>query len=106
MDQLTLRKWHRRVGATIALFVILQAGSGFLLVAEGWFFGPGQPAASVPAEPAGPDPLTIIHFGAYPPAAAPVFVIYRLLLATGLIWMALSGSTIGLLIWRAKRRRR
>ena len=31
MKEFTLRKWHRRIGIILALFIILQAGSGLLI---------------------------------------------------------------------------
>ena len=31
MKEMDLRKWHRTIGITAALFIILQTGSGFLL---------------------------------------------------------------------------
>jgi hypothetical protein len=31
MKEAALRKWHRRMGATLAVFIILQVGSGLLL---------------------------------------------------------------------------
>jgi len=38
MRQLVLRKWHRRIGITLAFFIVLQAGSGLVLVIEDKFF--------------------------------------------------------------------
>jgi hypothetical protein len=31
MKEVDLRRWHRRPGIIVALFIILQTGSGFLL---------------------------------------------------------------------------
>jgi hypothetical protein len=32
MKEVNLRTWHRRIGIVLALFIILQAGSGFLIM--------------------------------------------------------------------------
>jgi len=102
MKEYDLRKWHRRVGIVLALFVILQAGSGFLIslgglvATEASHAHTDQPAVQSPAhegqEKAG---LTwnrtlafIHHEGGF------LWDLYRVLLGAGIVWMTVTGALI------------
>lgn len=80
MKELDLRKWHRTMGITLALFIVIQAGSGLLLSLEDFLASifPGAPAL-----------LTSIHTG-----GGGLGTFYRVLLGLGLVGMAASGSLI------------
>ena len=93
MSQATLRLWHRRVGVAIALFVLLQAGTGLLLEWEN-FFRPEPALQRHVHEEEETDIPATIHHGSFFAATRPLISAYRLLLAAGLIWMALSGGVI------------
>ncbi len=78
MNEAPIRKWHRRTGISIVLFVTLQAITGLILNLDDFF-----EIASVDRW------ATLIHrrggnFG----------TVYRTLLALGLLFMAVSGSLI------------
>jgi hypothetical protein len=85
MKEATLRKMHRRLGIILALFVILQAASGFILsvyeLAPHGAYGGGPPIWL--------RVVYTLHFG-----LGGVGSIYRILLGLGLMVMALSGSSI------------
>jgi hypothetical protein len=103
MREINLRTWHRRTGIILALFIILQAGSGFLIT-----LGDLTPSKSPATEPAvaattvddeehfWDETLGFIHFG-----AGAVGVFYRILLGAGILWMAVSG---GLIFFRIRAR--
>jgi hypothetical protein len=84
MKEPDLRKWHRTMGITLALFIIIQAGSGLLLSLEDFVATvfPGAPAL-----------LTSIHTG-----GGNLGTPYRVLLGLGLLGMATSGILIYLKI--------
>jgi len=88
MDEANLRKWHRTMGAILALFIFVQALSGALMALE---FLIGQTGLF--------GVLTKLHFG-----GGPLGHIYRLLLGVGLAGMAASGALIFLKI-RARTRK-
>jgi len=106
MSQITWRKWHRGVGIVAALFIVLQALSGFMLQWEGSFGkavtgghehdGEGGPVMNI---------LALAHFGTLVPGAFYAFAAYRLLLALSLIFMAISGVWIWVLQRKALSRR-
>ena len=87
MRESDLRRLHRAVGIKVAILVILQAGSGFVLSLG------GLPIASTHAHEEGEsvwhDALEFIHLG-----GGIVGTIYRLLLALGIVVMAVSGGMI------------
>ena len=97
MKESDLRKWHRRVGITITVFILLQAGSGFLISLGGL----STPHSHAHTESVGPvgsearegslwhESLEFIHHG-----AGAVGSVYRILLGAGILWMALTGSAI------------
>jgi hypothetical protein len=97
MKEVDLRKWHRRIGIVLALFVILQAGSGFLIT-----LGDLIPSKSPDTEPTVAaatvddekehfcdEVLNFVHYGGGA-AGGP----YRILLGAGVLWMAVSGGLI------------
>lgn len=97
MSQATLRQWHRTVGIVIALFVLVQAGTGFILEWE--HFTPaahehGHEHEEPQEEGAAVQAAETIHHGSFLAATRPLVSAYRLLLAAGLIWMAVSGAAI------------
>jgi hypothetical protein len=97
MKEANLRKWHRNLGIAMALFIILQAGSGFLISlgqlsvphshadqathASGHGSGEGRSIRS-----GGP---AFLHHG-----GGAAGTIYRLALGVGMTAMAVSGSMI------------
>jgi cytochrome b len=94
MSQATLRRWHRRIGVALALFILLQAGTGLLLEWENFFRPEPALQGHVHEEEEETDIPATIHHGSFFPATKTAVSIYRLLLAAGLIWMALSGGVI------------
>lgn len=104
MKEVNLRKWHRRIGIILALFIILQAGSGLvitlgdLISSEG--HAPTEPAVAATVadeeEPFWDEALQFIHFG-----AGTAGDLYRIVLGAGILWMAVSG---GLIFFRIRAR--
>jgi len=82
MHEADLRKWHRTMGAILALFIFLQAASGALMALEFFLKLPGLFG-----------PLTRLHFG-----GGSLGHIYRILLGLGAMGLATSGSLIYLKI--------
>lgn len=109
MKEYDLRKWHRRVGIVLALFIILQAGSGFLInlgviVATAPSHAhTDQPAISSEHEEederkrsAWDRILGFIHH-----EEGVLWDLYRVFLGAGIVWMTITGSMI---FFRAKAR--
>jgi hypothetical protein len=82
MTEADLRKGHRTMGIMLALFIILQAGSGAMMALEFFLNLPGLFG-----------PLTKLHFG-----GGGLGHIYRTILGLGTLGMAVSGSLIYLKI--------
>ena len=95
MTELYLRTTHRTIGITLALFIILQAASGTLIVLLDWLPAPARGTALFEIKEA----LEFLHFG-----GGLIGKIYRLLLGAGLTGMAASGILIFLKI-RARTRK-
>lgn len=103
MKELQLRKWHRRTGIVLALFLFLQAATGILLSLEGLPFSRGEAhtdqaeavAVEHSNEPYG-DPVGFLHHG-----GGALGAIYRLALGGATLWMAFSGVWI---YWRIRTR--
>ena len=105
MKEANLRKWHRGLGIILALFVILQAGSGLLIaitdietphghssdemVALGTSHGEEGEGNHDEERSAFIESLSFIHHG-----AGSIGVIYRILLGIGLLFMAFTGALI------------
>lgn len=101
MKESDLRKWHRQMGIILALFIILQAGSGLLITLSEI----GPPHSHTHSESAGirehneneashwKNSLMFIHHG-----AGTIGVIYRIILGIGMLGMAFTGSMIFLKI--------
>jgi hypothetical protein len=108
MKEVDLRRLHRGVGITVAIFIILQAGSGFVLSLGGLHiasthaheeaFNTGH--AQEQGERLWQDALEFIHLG-----GGIIGTIYRLLLGLGIVAVAVSGSMIFFKI-RARSKRR
>jgi hypothetical protein len=90
MKEPDLRKWHRIMGITLALFIVIQAGSGLLLSLEDFF---------VTDFPAFAAFLISIHRG-----GGNLGTFYRVLLGMGLMGMASSGILIYLKIMARTRK--
>ena len=97
MKESVLRRWHRGLGILLALFIILQTGSGFL-ISLGDFSAPHSHAlkdthASFHKNNEGEslwhEGLEFIHHG-----AGAAGNLYRILIVIGLLWMAVSGIMI------------
>jgi hypothetical protein len=115
MKEANLRKWHRGLGIILALFVILQAGSGLLITiteietphshanseiaAHGQAHEEGKEGHHDEGQSAFMKFLSFIHHG-----AGSIGVIYRILLGIGLLFMAVTGAQIYLNI-KARTRR-
>ena len=97
MKESNLRRWHRNLGILLALFIILQAGSGFLISLSGLSMphshandGNHTPSLTHEEEEGvWHEGLEFLHHGAGRAGA-----IYRILLGIGLVLMAVSGSMI------------
>ncbi len=97
MKQSDLRKWHRRMGIALALFIILQAGSG-VLISLSRLWTPHSHAHTESVTPASSHDeeesvrhgfLGFIHHG-----AGSVGSVYRVLLGIGAVALTLSGGAI------------
>ena len=104
MQEVNLRKWHRRIGIILTLFIILQAGSG-LLISLGDLNPSQSHAHTETAVTSGGDEeeesswheaLEFIHHG-----ADPALTFYRVIVGVGILWMAISG---GLIFFQARAR--
>jgi len=97
MKEANLRRWHRNLGILLAVFIILQAGSG-LLISLGELSvphthaheeGQGSLQTHEEAESFWHESLEFIHHG-----GGTFGTIYRILVGVGLAGMAVSGSII------------
>ena len=98
MKEKDLRNWHRNLGIILAFFVILQTIIG-LFIAVGEINIPHSHAGMSHAFKGAPGDslqpsvfqtaLSVIHHG-----GGTIGALYRILLGTGLLWMAISGSLI------------
>ncbi len=97
MKESDLRQWHRRSGIILALFILLQAGSGFL-ISLGSLSTPhshantehaGPPASHEHGDSVWNKFLGFVHHG-----GGTVGSIYRMLVGIGAMGMALTGSAI------------
>jgi hypothetical protein len=97
MKEINLRTWHRRIGIILALFIILQVGSGFFITLGDLILSKSPDTESAVAATTVDDEkehfwdeaLEFIHFG-----AGAVGGFYRILLGAGVLWMAISGGLI------------
>ena len=89
MDEAYLRKWHRRMGIILALFIFLQTFSGLVLNLEDLF-----EIATVTGW------ANVLHRG-----GGDFGTIYRTFLGLGLFGMAVSGSFIFFRICQRNRKR-
>ncbi len=84
MQEPDLRRRHRRLGIILALFIIIQAGTGLLLSLEK-FLSLGMEGPAVEFM----EFLALLHRG-----GGDLPRLYRVLLGLGLTGMAVSGSLI------------
>lgn len=97
MKESDLRKWHRNLGIVLALFIILQTGSGLLITlsASGTpvSYAHNEPVVHAEAhedgKPIWKTSISFLHHG-----AGVVGDVYRILLGIGMLGMALSGVMI------------
>ena len=93
MNEKDLRKWHRRMGITLAILIILQAGTGILLtlgsLSDEHSEQSAQQVAPQTEESEWEEALEFIHHG-----ADGVGFVYRLIVGFGMLGMAVSGSFI------------
>ena len=89
MDEAYLRKWHRRLGIFLALFILLQTASGVVLNLEDLVESPGILGWA-----------NVFHRG-----GGDFITVYRTLLGWGLMGMAASGSLIFYKIWQRTRKK-
>jgi hypothetical protein len=97
MKEADLRKWHRRMGLGLALFFVIQAGTGLLISFGEW--SPSHSHANSKAhelaehheeqEASEHGSLGLVHHG-----GGAIGFIYRVLVGTGIIGMAVSGTII------------
>lgn len=100
MKEATLRKWHRKMGVLLAVFIGVQAISGLGLSLDPVV---GLAAHShVESEKTDPkqqgfrgELFEFVHHG-----AGPIGGVYRIALALGVLWMVVTGSAIYLQIGR------
>lgn len=102
MKEADLRKWHRTMGIILAVFIILQAGSG-LLISVGELFVSHSHANEDTMIPHvdredGESQLRHGIIGLVHHGAGLIGGIYRVLLSIGLLGMAVSGGRIFLMI--------
>ncbi|MBW2107767.1 MAG: hypothetical protein JRI36_03750 [Deltaproteobacteria bacterium] len=108
MQEEILRKWHRRIGIVVALFIILQAGSGLWITLgesfESETHGHGDELAPTalhqPEESTGHEIMGTVHH-----RGGVGGLIYRIVTGAAVIGMALSGAGIFLKTNRRMRRR-
>ena len=103
MKEPTLRKWHRNIGACIAVLVLIQALSGLFLSFE-WLYGfhtlAGQLLPDASALLRFWDWVAVgVHYG-----GGKLGALYHALLGLGLIWLASSGLWIFFKIQARKKR--
>ena len=101
MKEYDLRKWHRRVGIILAIFLILQAGSGLLITVGEVSETPRSHAhtayqaastehdAHEEGEEFWDTILGFIHHGAGTSGD-----IYRIIVGIATLWMVFTGGTI------------
>jgi uncharacterized iron-regulated membrane protein len=89
MVEASLRKWHRWMGISLAVFIFLQALSGLVLNLEDLFEIAAVTGWS-----------NVLHRG-----GSDFGTVYRTLLGLGLIGMAVSGSLIFYKIWQRTRKK-
>jgi hypothetical protein len=85
MKESVLRRWHRSLGILLALFIILQTGSGFLI---------SLGELSVPHSHAHEDTNASSHGNNEGESLWHEGSLYRVFVGIGLLWMTVSGSMI------------
>jgi hypothetical protein len=97
MKEFTLRNWHRRIGIILVLFIILQAGSG-LIITISEIATPHEHDNSATShshqqqdedESSFHETLEFLHHG-----GGIIGISYRILVGTGILWMAFTGLII------------
>ncbi|MEW6667673.1 MAG: hypothetical protein AB1512_20890 [Thermodesulfobacteriota bacterium] len=100
MKEITLRKWHRTAGIVLAVFIAFQALTGLALslapLASHSNHSHGisdKAGSSGDEEELWEELMEFVHHG-----AGPVGAVYRIALALGTLWMAVTGFAIYLRI--------
>ncbi len=99
MKNMTLRRWHRRIGLALAPFLLLQAFSGLILT-----YGVFMRVGSVLEDEAPPLRsawnllMAKTHFG-----PGLIGWIYHSVIGIGLLWLIGSGVWMGFDLWRRRR---
>ncbi|AFM24969.1 hypothetical protein [Desulfomonile tiedjei] len=89
MKEVSLRLWHRQLGIILAIFIIIQAGTGFVLNL-GQLAAPHTHEQDVHEQPSRMSNVAItIHHG-----GGIIGTLYRLLLGAGLVIQAFLGILI------------
>lgn len=97
MKEVDIRKWHRIIGIIVAIFIILQAGSGFILSLGGlpiprthaYEETYGAEYADEEGDSLWHDALEFVHLG------GGVFgAVYRIVVGMALLMMAVTGGMI------------
>jgi hypothetical protein len=81
----SLRKWHRRLGIALGIFIVVQVITGLILNLDDFFEAPQW--------------VSVLHRGLGDYGTA-----YRTLLSLGLLGLALTGGWIYLKIWQRRRK--
>jgi len=95
MKEKDLRKWHRTMGLFLALFVVVQAGTGLLITLSEMDISHSHGHEEFDSDRSEdndwvPEGLfALLHHG-----GGAVGLVYRVLLGIGITGMALSGSVI------------
>jgi len=98
VKELTLRSWHRRVGAALGALLALQALTGLWMSAETVLGALGWVESSFHAH--SPYILSLrLHHG-----GGTLGAVYRLALGAATLWMAVTGLSIFGRAWARKRR--
>ena len=97
MDEIQLRKLHRRIGITLALFIILQAGSGLIISISELVTSHNHAHNDMPEshrhqsenESMWHEMLEFVHHG-----AGTFGIAYRILVGTGTLAVTVAGCII------------
>lgn len=101
MKEYDLRKWHRLVGIVPSLFILLQAGSGFLSSLEGIVATAPSHAhtnqsaiSSEHEEDEGSRSAWDRILGFIHHEAGVLWDLYRVFIGAGIMWMTITGSMV------------
>lgn len=109
MNELKIRKLHRSIGIILALFIILQAGSGLIITVSELVMSHNHAHKEISesnehnseSESMWHEILEFVHHG-----AGTFGIAYRIVLGTGTLVLAVTGSLIFLKIKAHSKQRR